>query len=204
MNLNLKHVNFQGPPVDDVKILGQLPEDLRQVLTEMNGFVMFDGGLHIRGACLQPEWHSLRKVWEGELALSSLYPVVRPEDVPFGEDCLGDQFILRDGIIHRLAAETGELSSLDVNLFAFLDQAQKNPIEYLTLHPLIQFQREQGHFIKPGELLDANPLFCMEESGAGVHLEAVPALERLSFLSHVAGEIAKLPDGAKIQFKFVD
>jgi hypothetical protein len=204
MNLNPKYVTFRGPPISDPETLARLPQDLRQLLAEANGFVMFDGGLHIRGACLEPEWHSLRKVWEGEFALSSLYPIIRSEDVPFAEDCMGDQFILREGTVHRLAAETGQLSSLEAGLFDFLDQAQKSPIEYLCLHPLVQFQRERGHFISPGELLDANPFFCMAEAGAGVHLEAVSALERLSFLAYVAGQISKLPDGTKIRFKFVD
>ena len=204
MNLNQEFINFRGPTLDDLEILGKLPAEMRQLLGGVNGFVMFDGGLHIRGACLLPEWHSLRKVWEGEMALSSLYPMVRPDDVPFGEDCMGDQFVLRDGIVHRLAAETGELSSLEVGLFTFLDESQKRPVDYLSLHPLLQFQKEQGRSIKPGELLDANPFFCMEESKDGVCLEAVPTLERISFLAHVAGEIAKLPNGAKIRFKFVN
>jgi hypothetical protein len=204
MNLNPKYVSFRGPPINDPEILARLPQDLRQLLAGMNGFIMFDGGLHIRGACPEPEWHSLRKVWEGALALSALYPVIRPDDVPFAEDCMGDQFVLRDGVVHRLAAETGELSSLEAGAFDFLDKAQEDPTEYLCLQPLLQFQQEQGRSISPGELLDANPFFCMAESEEGVQLEAVPALERLSFLAHVAGQISKLPDGAKIQFKFVD
>jgi hypothetical protein len=204
MNLHPKNISFRGPPVNDSEILARLPQDLRQLLAGMNGLIMFDGGLHVRGACLEPEWHSLRAVWEGKLALSTLYPVIRPEDVPFAEDCIGDQFVLRDEIVHRLAAETGQLSSLEAGLFDFLDQAQADPTEFLCLQPLLQFQQERGCSISPGELLDANPFFCMAESGEGVHLEAVPALERLSFLAYVAGQISKLPDGAKIQFKFVD
>ncbi|HMD53792.1 MAG TPA: hypothetical protein VKJ65_04500 [Phycisphaerae bacterium] len=204
MNLNLKYVSFRGPPISDSEILTRLPQDLQQLLAEVNGFIMFDGGLHIRGACFEPEWHSLRKVWEAELALFSLYPAIRSDDVPFAQDCLGDQFVLRNGVVHRLAGETGQLSSLGVGLFAFLDEAQKGPVKYLGLHPLVQFQRENGHFIRPGELLDANPLFCMQESGAGVHFEAVPALKRLSFLAHVAGQISRLPDGTKIKFKIVN
>jgi hypothetical protein len=204
LNLDPKHITFRGPPMDDPEMLSRLPADLRRLLTEVNGFILFDGGLHIRGACLQPDWHSLRKVWEGELALPDLYTRVQYEDVPFGEDCLGDQFLLRDGIVYRLAAETGELSSLNSGLFAFLDEAQKDPVNYLNLQPLLQFQREQGRSIKPGELLDAYPLFCTAESANGVDLKAVPALKRLSFLAHVAAQISKLPDGAKIQIKFVD
>jgi hypothetical protein len=204
LKLDAKHITFRGPAVDDSEMLSRLPADLRQLLTEVNGFIMFDGGLHIRGACREPDWHSLRKIWEGELALPDLYTRVQYEDVPFGEDCLGDQFLLRDGIVHRLAAETGELSSLKVGLFAFLDEAQKDPVNYLNLQPLIKFQQEQGRSIKPGELLDAYPMFCMAESANGVDLKAVPALQRISFLAHVAAQISKLPEGAKIKIKFVD
>jgi len=190
--------------MDDPEILGGLPADYRCLLGEANGFIMFDGGLHIRGACLQPEWHSIRRRWEGELALHSLFPAVRDDDVPFGEDCMGDQFILRQGVVHRLAAETGNLSSWNVSLSDFLEEAQKHPIGYLHLEPLIQFRREQGRYLAPGELLSAYPFFCMAESANGVHLEAVPALKWVSFLAYVAGQLAKLPDGTKVEFKFVD
>lgn len=204
LNLDPKHITFRGAPVDDPEMMSRLPADFRQLLTEVNGFIMFDGGLHIRGACLEPDWNSLRKVSEGELALPDLYTRVQYEDIPFGEDCLGDQFLLRDGIVHRLAAETGELSSLNVGLFAFLDEAQKDPVNYLNLQPLLKFQQEQGRSIKPGELLDAYPMFCMAEAANGVDLKAVPASQRISFLAHVAAQISKLPEGAKIQIKFVD
>ena len=204
MNLNPKYLSFRGPPVDDSEILDRLPSDYRYLLGDTNGFIMFDGGLHIRGACLQPEWHSLRNAWEGEHALHSLYPSVLPQDVPLGEDCMGDQFILREGVVHKLAAETGGLSSLGVSLTAFLEEAQKHPLDYLALHPLVQFHREQGRYLHPGELLSAVPLFCMAESGARVHLEAVPSQKWVSFLAYVADQLAKLPNGTKVRFKFVD
>jgi hypothetical protein len=204
MTLNPKYLSFRGPPVDDSEILDRLPSDYRYLLGDTNGFTMFDGGLHIRGACLQPEWHSVRKAWEGEHALHLLYPSVLPQDVPLGEDCMGDQFILRQGIVHKLAAETGALSSLGVSLTAFFEEAQKHPVDYLALHPLIQFHREQGRYLHPGELLSAEPLFCMADSGKGVHLEAVPSQKWISFLAYVAGQLAKLPNGTKVRFKFVD
>ena len=72
----------------------------------------FDGGLHVHGACLDPGWHSLRHVLEGPEALYRLYSVLAPTDIPFAQDALGDQFILRQGIVHRLAAETGDLEAL--------------------------------------------------------------------------------------------
>ncbi len=204
MILNPKYVSFRGLAVDDPEIVGRLPTEYRSLLGEANGFILFDGGLHIRGACVQPEWHSLRRAWEGENAIHSLFPAIHRDDVPFGQDCLGDQFILRDGIVYRLAAETGDLSSLGVGLSGFLEEAQRRPIGYLHLEPLVQFNREQGRYLVPGELLSAYPLFCMAEAADGVHLEAVPALKWISFLAYVAGQLARLPDGTKVNFKFVD
>ena len=46
-------------------------------------------------------------------------PDANQADVPFGEDCMGDQFLLRDGVTHKLAAETGEVESLGVGLREF-------------------------------------------------------------------------------------
>ena len=117
---------------------------------------------------------------------------------------MGDQFILREGMVHRLAAETGDLSSLALGLSAFLEEAQRRPIAYLHLEPLVQFHREGGRYLTPGELLSAYPLFCTAEAADGVHLEAVPALKLVSFLAYVAGQLASLPDGTKVEFKFVD
>ena len=52
--------------------------------------------------------------------------------------------------------------------------------------------------------MSAYPLFCMAEAADGVHLEPAPALKLVSFLACVAGQLANLPDGAKVTYKFVD
>src|SRR6266446_5473413 len=40
-------------------------------------------------------------------ALHRLFPALNPFDLPFGQDCTGDRFILRDGVVHRLSGEAG-------------------------------------------------------------------------------------------------
>ncbi|HEX9961810.1 MAG TPA: hypothetical protein VGB00_12805, partial [Pyrinomonadaceae bacterium] len=97
--------DYAGSEITDVEILAKVPEDYRQLLTETNGFVLFDGGLHVRGAVLSPDWHSLRKVWLGDFALYKLFPAIEKTDVPFAQDCLGDQFVLRNGVVYKLDAE---------------------------------------------------------------------------------------------------
>jgi hypothetical protein len=196
-------LTYEGPPIDDVEILDRVPSALAGVLQQVNGFIQFGGGLHVRGACRQPTWHSLREAWLGDKAFHCLYPaVVRSDDVPFAEDCMGDQFLLRGEIVWRLSAETGDAAPLNMSLGEFLQEAQVNPVEFLSLNPLVQFQNEGGH-IEPGQLLNAYPPFCFAESGAGVSLKAVPAGEQRRYLSDLAKQIREVPDGGQVKIRTV-
>jgi len=194
---------YVGSEITDTEILDRLPEDHRLLLNETNGFILFDGGLHVRGAVMSPEWHSLRNVWAGTLALHQLYPAVREADVPFAQDCLGDQFILRDEAVYRLSGETGELESLGMSLDGFFNAASQNPVEFLSLHPLLQFMAEGGK-LRPGQLINAYPPFCMKQSGKGVSLKAVPMLEQVRWLADFARQIGGLAEGAEIRIKVIN
>jgi hypothetical protein len=200
--MQLDHITFTGPPLDDAELLGRLPTNLAGLLEQINGFIQFGGGLHVRGACREPDWHSLRAAWDGEAAFWRLYPEVRETDVPFAEDCLGDQFLLRDGVVHKLAAETGDVESLGVGLWQFFEAVAANPVGYLSLHPLLQHQHEGGS-LEPGQLLSAYPPYCTNESADGVSLEAIPAGERRQFLADLAAQLRDVPDGRSVKFRVV-
>src|SRR6476646_6059971 len=76
---------FHGPPIDDEAILERLPGPYAELLRSVNGYVAYHGGLHVRGACHQPTWHSLRYNWLGNGAIHKLYPALTPDDIPFAE-----------------------------------------------------------------------------------------------------------------------
>lgn len=192
--------DYVGSEITDVEILAKVPDDYRRLLSETNGFVLFDGGLHVRGAVLSPEWHSLRKIWLGDFALYKLFPAIEETDVPFAQDCLGDQFVLCNGIVHKLDAEVGEIDSLGVDLQTFLKQAQENPVEYLSLEPLLQFMSEGGK-LKPGQLLSVYSPFIAEESANVVSLKAISMFDRIGFLADFARQITGIPKGTKIEIK---
>lgn len=198
--MKLKNLIYRGPQIEDQATFDRLPADYQALLAQMNGFIKFGGGLHVRGASLQPDWHSLRQVWTGEHALHRLFPQLQIDDVPFGQDALGDQYVLRNEVVYYLRAETGALASLQCGLFDFLAAAEADPVKYLMLEPLLSFQ-EQGKHLEPGQLLSAYPPFCTKESGQGVHLAAIPTLERISFLAHFAAQIAEVPAGQQIRIK---
>jgi hypothetical protein len=186
--VRLPGLTFSGAQVDDHETLDQLPAGLRHLLAESNGFVAYDGGLHVRGACLGPVWHSLRAAWHGERAFHRHYSSIQGSDVPFAQDAVGDQWLLRDGAVIQLMTETGEIEQLGVDLPNFLAGAVRDPIDVLGLHPLMQFTNEGGR-LEPGQLLSVYPPFCTEQASDGVSLRAVPADERLSFLADLARQL---------------
>ena len=192
--MNLSGVTFRGPELIDAPILSRLSMEHARMLREMNGFIAFEGGFHLRGVCDVPVWHSLAEAWLGENSLHRLFPSVRDSDVPFGEDCMGDQFLLRESVVYRLSAESGDCVSLEMSWQQFLERLTADPIDFLHLHPLLQFQRDGGS-LEPGQLLASYPPFVCEESRDGVSLSAVPATERLCFLADFARQFAGIADG---------
>ena len=191
---------YVGPPIDDPEQLARLPEAFASLLRQKNGFIWFRGGLHVRGACMSPSWHSLHAATVGVVAFHQLYWDVRPSDIPFAEDCMGDQFLLRDAEVLRLAAETGKVASLGIGAGDFLAQVEENPIDLLQMQPLFRFENDGGR-LAPGELLAAYPPFFAQQAGEGVSLRAISADERRRFLADIANQIRNLPDGSTIRFE---
>jgi hypothetical protein len=191
---------YTGPKIDDEAILELLPVDLREFLLRCNGYVAFHGGLHVRGACLNPSWHSLRYWWLGAGALHVLFSSVAKSAVPFGEDALGDQYLLRGGVVHRLSAESGDIASLNADLREFDTSVREDPVGYLSLGPLEEFRAGGGNLM-PGQLLNIYPPLVMKESANGVSYRAVPTEERIRFLASVASQVRGLPEGTKVRFR---
>lgn len=200
MHLDLPHLTWSGPAIDDAAILERVPEPLRSALESRNGCIAYRGGFHVRGACREPAWHSLRAAWEGPDAFHALYDEVLESDVPFAEDGLGDQFVLRGDEVWHLWAETGEIERKSPTLETFLAETLERPTEVLSLEPVMAFL-DAGQTIEPGQLLMAYPPFCVSESDQGVTLTAISTAERREFLATIARQIHDLPDGAEVQFK---
>ena len=186
---------FVGPPLDESSsLLAELPPSLVQLLRQRNGFIAFDGGLHMRGICASPSWHSLERAWRGSVSIGTLFPNVAAADVPFAQDCVGDQFLLRGTHVLKLRAETGEVEDLGTELEAFLRAAHANPSEFLGLEPL-EALHQRGLRLQPGQLIHVYPPFCTKESAQGVSLRPVPVDEALLGLSQFAAVISTVPDG---------
>lgn len=196
--VGLSTASFVGGTPDDGVVLVKLPRDYRNFLHSINGCVVFGGGLHIRGASTQPDWHSLGRVWMGEDSLSEMYSEVSADYVPFAQDCLGNQFLLRSDSVLKLHGETGEVEDLRIGWREFFTTTAANPNRFLTLQHLDRFKSEGGS-LDPGQLLSVYPPLCTTESANGVSLRAIPAMQRIRFLADFAAQIAGLSDGSKIR-----
>lgn len=202
--MDLSNITYQGPEYQaDQEIESLLPDNLLSLLKQINGFIQFGGGLHVRGLCNEPEWHSLRSALSGENAIHKLYPSVEKSDVPFAQDCVADQFLLRDRTVYKLFAETGELESLDFGLGSFLSAASADPVEFLGLEPLLQLQNQEQH-LEPGQVIHVYPPFCTEEAKNGVSLKPVSTSEAIAFLSGFSKQINTVGNGCKIEIRVTE
>jgi hypothetical protein len=188
------NATWSGPSIDDTEIFVELPKSLTELLLQRNGFIVHSGALHVRGAVVGPTWHSLRHAWRGTEAFSVLYDEVRPSDIPFAQDMVGDQFLLRQDRVLRLIVETGEIEEIADSLRSFWLGVEEDIEGYLNL----SLQR----FIRPGELLFAFPPFFVKESAQGdSKLKACPADEVIRIHADFARQVRDVPDGGTIEFR---
>lgn len=198
--MDLPGLTYRGAALDDIDILDRLPTDLQQLLAQRNGFVAFRGGLHVRGACVEPRWHSLRAAMEGPESFTARFRTIKKDDVPFGQDVFGDQFVLREGKVYKLDSYADQLAPVADGLVDFFAKVQQDPIALLALGHLAQYEGS-GETLRPGELLMEWPPFVVEGSDKGVSLRRIPALERLEFLADIARQLRGVADGTKVEFK---
>lgn len=194
--MNISGITWQGESVDDVEILRELPPDLVRILSGANGFILHDGALHVRGASITPDWHSLRVALHGPTAFHTLYESVHTTDIPFAQDQFGDQFVFRDGRVFRLSSETGDVQPLANSLEEFFCRVAADIEGFLNA--------SLGHGVQPGQLLLAFPPFVSQESSAGTSLKALSAGEVIEFHADLARQIRDLPDGGRVEIKVVD
>jgi hypothetical protein len=193
--MNISGITWRGGSIDDVEILPHLPPGLVRVLSDTNGFIFHEGALHVRGASLTPDWHSIRAAWRGPSAFHTLYASVQATDIPFAQDQAGDQFLIRDAGVLRLFAETGEIEPIADSLEDFFTRVNEDIEGFLNVG--------LRHIMQPGQLLLAYPPFVLQ-SGAGASLKAVPAGEVILFHADLARQIRDVPDGGQVEFKIAD
>lgn len=159
--VEFKGIIYINHEIQDTGVYDLLPPEMQDFYDEINGLVAYNGGFQIRGCGTGPTWNSLDEAWKGENAFHKTYTNLSPEDIPFAQDCMGDQFVFRAGSVWHLLTETGELDDLELEFDEFIDEVTEDPIEFLALYPLLEFM-EAGNDLEPGELIVPNRPFTVE------------------------------------------
>lgn len=196
--MEFKNITYLGEEISDQKILKKLPMELSEFYRKQNGLIAYSGGVHIRGCVETPEWHSLRNYWIGNNAFYKTYDKIKKSDIPFAQDCYGNQFLYRKGSISKLYTETGDIEEIATSFNDFINEIIEEPDDYLWLYDFNNFLNEGGE-IKPGQLVSVYPPFCSEKSSS-LSLTPISLEERLSFLANLYIQINNLPNGSKIKF----
>ena len=126
---------------------------------------------------------------------------MQKNDIPFAQDCAGNQFLLRGDAVLWLDTETGELADLEVDFKHFLFGAEKFPLDALGMQPLRAFQ-QAGGVLHPGQLLSLYPPVCIAtKNQSEARTKAVSVTERLQWLADFHEQIKNLPDGQPVTLK---
>ncbi len=178
--VEFKGITYINHDCDNPEMIDQLPDELGAFYKEINGLVAYNGGFQIRGCGTTPTWNSLEDAWKGPNAFHKTYPNLGEDDIPFGQDCLGDQYVFRGGSVWQLLTETGDLDDLELEFDEFIDEVIEDPVEFLALYPLLDYM-ESGEELKPGELLVPSIPFS-EETEEEYTFSKSPVSKRLNQL----------------------
>ncbi|KJG05922.1 hypothetical protein UB33_11195 [Photobacterium angustum] len=142
--------------------------------------ILYSGGLQIRSYDALERLLNVNTFFEGELAFHNLYREVRASDFPIAQDCFGDQFLIRDNLVVKLNAETGDIAEFGCTWDQFLAWVDEDPIERLDIPSDLE--------LKVGQLLFAYPPFCTAE-GNNASIKAIDGFELISFHADFAKQI---------------
>lgn len=196
----MQDIIYIGEPVSDAATFKLLPFDMQAYMLQHNGLVAFGGGLHIRGCCKEPLWHSLKEAWQGPNAFWRTYRAVKQSDMPFAQDGVGNQFLLRRGQVWFLDTETGETQNLNVGFVQFIEGVTRFPEQAIDLSHVINFMR-LGARLAPGELLAVYPPTCISSTEENYNLTRMPTDVRLQSLANLYQQISKLKPGQQVRLR---
>lgn len=188
-------ITYRGGEIEDRDIYEAMPGILQDFYEQSNGLIAFEGGLQIHGCVNSPNWFSLRNAMA---FVHDNYDAVRPDDIPFAQDCLGDHYVLSGETVVHLNGETGEIDPLEITFEQFLIQACEDAVDFLSLQPLEMF-RANGGVIEPGELLNVYPPFSMQSDDQDYDLKVIDAMEQRNFLADYYAQIKNLKDGQEVR-----
>lgn len=176
-------VTYIGEPINDIDTFCLLPEYLKSVLKEMNGFSVRNNTYHIRGCVHFPDWHSLNEVWKGKTRLSNLFDSIKDDDIPIAQDCTGNQFIIRQDKMFMLDVETGNIVDWEMDFPEFLNQITELCYDELTDDNFNGLELEPGYVFSFYPTNDQELDFSLKPFNALNYLRLQSQITKMGFMN---------------------
>lgn len=192
MHIDESQITYSVTNIEDPDILSVLPNEYQSLLSMVNGFILKGGWFHVRGAVENPYWHSIREAFLGPRAIHKIFRSVIHGDIPFGQDSLGNQYLLRESNIFYLNGEKGTIDPIDIPFTDFIEGLFRNPEQFISIDHVRHFQARGGG-LEPSELLNAYPPIMVypPEERLRVSLHPVNVDDQLDFLSKLSSSVVR-------------
>lgn len=182
--------------------LGNMPEELVEILLQKNGFYAFESALHVfplATSCSGINDFSLQQ-WNASGLWRNYYGNLISGLVFFAEDVFGGQFGFKGREIVYFDPESGELSVVGDSVEAWVEILLSD-YKNITGYPLAHAWQSINGSIPIGKrLLPKIPFILGGEYSVG-NLFAVDSIKGMQYRGELWTQICNLPDGAKVQLK---
>lgn len=156
----LRRPSWRPPPGTprDPALLARLPQAVRSLVEHLSG-VWLDGALHIRGAEVEPAWHSLAAAWDAPDAVPARLGLPA-SDIPIARTTFGDELVVRGHDVLRIEAGTRAAKPLGTSIGGLVAELERDPARLLLLDPARRTHRPEWE-----DLLE----FWFEDCGSRPH-----------------------------------
>jgi hypothetical protein len=183
--------------------MGQVPEILRHLYQQANGFYAFESALHVLPVGRKAGVIDLA-TWNAEgLWRDSYEDLVAPDWTFFAEDVFGVQFVVTEGGISTFDPETGDLErqAADAEEWAAAIIAD---YDFLTGHSVAsKWQSLYGPLPLGSRLMPKIP-FVLKGEMTVPNLYVLDAVKGMRARGDFARQIRNLPEGAQVTLRVVD
>jgi len=176
---------------------GSTEKDLAELLEQRNGFLAFEGALHVFPLGPGAEGYELM-AWNSQELWRFAYDDMASDHLFFAEDVFGEQFSIRADRIWRFNPETGDSEDVAASLEHWAQGILQN-YEVETGHKLAHAWQERHGPLPIRERLVPKIPFVAGGQFDVDNLSSVDAAEGMRYRGHIATQIRDLPNGAQIR-----
>jgi hypothetical protein len=186
-----------GPSLRPAPVAAQIPEPLKPMLMQKNGFYAFGPalfvrpwGADVRGNCL---WWNATSTWRNEFGGEG------DDLLFFAEDIFGFQFAIHPNGFYQFDPETADREYMGKDVYEWAETLMGD-LEFFTGAPIAERWQELNGALPAGKRLAPPVPFAFGGEFEAEQLGAITDVELMRFRGDIYMQTKDLPDGARVEF----